>query len=62
VVSIIDTLIDALRTPSESVQRCVAERLVPLVAAQRTSEGGGLAFLDACLARCVEGETVAERR
>lgn len=58
VSSIVDSLLEALSIPSESVQRSVATCLTPLIPAVKDRS---TAILDALLARATAGETFGER-
>lgn len=58
VSSIVDSLIEALSIPSESVQRSVAMCLTPLIAAVKDRS---TALLDDLLTRVTSGETFGER-
>ncbi|KAI9997295.1 hypothetical protein PInf_000735 [Phytophthora infestans] len=58
VSSIVDSLIEALEIPSESVQRSVAMCLSPLM---RTVKDRSTSILDDLLKRATEGETFGER-
>lgn len=58
VSSIVDSLLDALNIPSESVQRSVAACLTPLIPAVKDRS---TAILDDLLRRATSGETFGER-
>ena len=61
VVSIVQTLVEALSTPSEAVQIAVADCLAPLMKTPVVKEQGP-DILKELLARCVRGKTYGERR
>ena len=63
VISIVTTLVDVLRTPSESVQRSVSDRLAPLL---KSLAGSNKDFVEGTvsglLKTCLGGESYADRR
>nr|CCA15342.1 hypothetical protein OsJ_12383 [Albugo laibachii Nc14] len=59
VSSIVDSLLDALSIPSESVQRSVANCLSPLIPAVKDRS---TAILDSLLIRATEGQSFGERK
>lgn len=59
VSSIVDSLLDALSIPSESVQRSVATCLSPLIPAVKDRS---TALLDSLFLRATEGQTFGERK
>lgn len=61
VVSIVQTLLEALSTPSEAVQIAVSDCLAPLMKIPVVKEQGP-DILKELLARCVKGKTYGERR
>lgn len=61
VLSIAETLVDALSIPSEGVQRAVAEGLGPLVQAVKTNDKVKVIF-ETLMVRVTEGGTYGERR
>jgi hypothetical protein len=62
-LGIVDTLLAALDTPAASIQKAVADCLVPLVQAAKTKAPAELADrMAALLTRCLEGRTYATRR
>jgi hypothetical protein len=63
VTNIVETLITALDTPAESVQRSVADCLWPLVQAVKTSSPDFVgALVPRLMSRCQEGPNFAARR
>ncbi len=61
VLQIVDTLCEALSTPSEPVQKAVADSLATLCKTPTVKERGG-ALLDLTLNQCLNGKTYGERR
>lgn len=61
VVSITDTLVQALNVPSESVQRAVADCLAPLIAVLKTTDHVK-ALLESLIEKALEAESYGERR
>lgn len=61
VLNIADSLVTALRVPSESVQRAVADGLVPLIQAIKTTEKAK-EILERLIQMALEGETYGDRR
>lgn len=61
VLSIVQTLISALGTPSEAVQIAVSDCLAPLMKTSLVKEQGP-ALLKGLLSRCVSGKSYGERR
>lgn len=61
VVSIVQTLLEALSTPSEAVQIAISDCLAPLMKIPVVKEQGPDILKD-LLARCVRGKTYGERR
>jgi len=63
VISIVTTLVEVLRTPSESVQRSVSDRLAPLL---KSLAGSNKDFVEGMvsdlLKTCLGGESYADRR
>ncbi len=61
VLQIVDTLCEALSTPSEPVQQAVADSLATLCKTPTVKERGG-ALLELTLNQCLNGKTYGERR
>eukprot|EP00889_Picochlorum_renovo_P003930 jgi/Picre1/30960/NNA_006319.t1 len=63
VVSIVEILLDVLRTPSESVQKSVSDRLPPLIKSLgKTNKSYVEDTVSKLLHNCLEGETYGDRR
>jgi len=66
VKSIIGTLIEVLKTPSESVQRAVSDRLPPLMQtlSKNTTDSGDFikATVDSLLEQCLRGASYGDRK
>jgi len=61
ILAITRTLVTALDTPSETVQRSVADCLCPLVAAIKMSDAPK-EMLEGLIVKCINGETYGQRR
>jgi hypothetical protein len=62
-LNIVDTLIGALDTPSESIQRAVADCLAPLIQAIKGTSADYIAVLvDKLTTRCLNGDSYGIRR
>lgn len=63
IVSIVEILLDVLRTPSESVQKSVSDRLPPLIKSlAKTNKPYVEDTVSKLLHNCLEGETYGDRR
>lgn len=62
VCSIIDTMIEVLTTPSESVQRAVSDRLPPLIQAQQGNTEYVQAVINRLLERALKAPKYGDRR